>query len=420
MTIVRTNCRLYIFLSAFLLLGMIGCEKSQSGFVVPTTPLVMVSHPVEREVTDYEIFTARTQAVQSVDIKPRVTGFLTKILFKDGDTVKKGDLLFEIDDRTYKANLDQAKASLELSQAALVKNQADYDIGLTVQKQNKGAISEQELVRRLGSRDESKASVDKSKADIELAQLYYDWCKITSPIDGRISRHLVDEGNLVTEQMTTLTNIVSLKPIWAYFDVDQNTAQHYQNLVAEGKIKSPRKSEIPVQMGVGESKDFPISGAVDFINNQLDPNTGSIRLRAKFANEDGKLLSGLFTRIQLPLTLPHPALLVVDSAVGTNQGQRYVLVVNDQNEVEYRIVEVGQMHDSLREVKTHRTITQTGADGKDVAKQVEVLKPTDKIIVEGLLRVRPGIKVEAKLVDMQTLLNSPGTAPETKPEKSAK
>mgnify|MGYP002623554182 CR=1 FL=1 len=389
------------------LAALAGCSQSRPAVKPTPPPVVRVSTPIERQVTDYEVFTARTQADQSVDINPRVTGYLTKILFKDGDEVKTGDVLFEIDDRSYKASLDQAKAGLKVAQADLTKSQAEYDIGLSVQKQNKGAMSEQEIARRLGARDEAAASVEKAQADIELAQLYYDWCKVRTPIDGRVSRHLVDVGNLVTENVTTLTNVVSISPIWAYFNVDQNTAEHYQRLVTEGKIKSPRASEIPVEMAIGANADFSIDGAIDFVSNQLDASTGSIQLRAVFKNENGKLVSGLFTRVRVPASPPHSALLVTDAAVGTNQGQRYVLVVNDQQEVEYRIVDVGQMHNGLREVKPYRTITDTGPDGKDVTKQVEVLKPTDRVIVEGLLRARPGIKVDPQKVDMLTLLRSP-------------
>src|SRR5262249_55803714 len=159
------------------------------------------------------------------------TGYLTKILFKDGDDVKDGQVLFQIDDRPYKAALDQAKAALDFNKAALGKNQANYDIGLAVAKQQKGAISEQELTKRLGARDESKAGVEQAEAALENAQLNYDWCKVTSPITGRANTHFVDIGNIVTKDTTTLTNLVSLKPMWAYFDVDQRTALHVQQLV---------------------------------------------------------------------------------------------------------------------------------------------------------------------------------------------
>jgi multidrug efflux pump subunit AcrA (membrane-fusion protein) len=205
---------------------------------------------------------------------------------------------------------------------------------------------------------------------------------------------------------------VSIKPIWAYFDVDQNTASRYQDLVLKGEVESPRKDEIPADMAVVGDVDFAVKGVIDFVSNQFDPNTGSVRLRAVFPNDNGTLVAGLFGRVRVPISAPHPALLVTDSAVGTNQSQRFVLVVNDQNEVEYRAVDVGQMHGSLREVLRFREVTETGPNGQGVLTKVEVLKPTDRVIVEGLQRVRPGVKVEPKLVSMTTLLVK--TEPEPK------
>jgi RND family efflux transporter MFP subunit len=373
--------------------------------VTATPPVVVqVSKPVERKVTDYQVFTARTEAVQTVDVKARVTGYLTKLLFKDGDEVKTGSVLFEIDDRQYKATLDEAKANLDVAKAALVKTQAEYDIGLNVQKQNPGAISTQELTKRLGGRDEAKGNVEKCKAALENAQLNYDWCKVTSPLAGRVNRHFVSVGNLVSQDATVLTNIVAVRPIWAYFDVDQNTMRHYQELVAKGTVPSPRQTEIPVQMGVGTDKSFPLMGVIDFLSNQLDAGTGSVRVRAVFPNDDKTpLVPGLFTRVRVPSSAPHEALLVTELAIGTNQGQKFLLIVNDKNEVEYRAVELGMMHDGLREVKRTRQLIETDTQGKETSKEVEVLKPTDRIIVNGLQRVRQGVVVDPKLVDMQTL-----------------
>jgi multidrug efflux pump subunit AcrA (membrane-fusion protein) len=211
---------------------------------------------------------------------------------------------------------------------------------------------------------------------------------------------------MVTQGVTVLDNIVSLKPVWAYFNVDQNTALQIQILTREGKIQSTRTGEIPVGMTVeaGNDEAFPIAGTIDYVSNQLDPNTGSIQVRAVFPNKDETLVAGLFARIRVPIAAPHKALLVNDRALGTDQGQRFIVVVNDKNEVERRMVEVGQLHDGLREVYAFRTVTEPGSDGKLVAKKVEVLKPTDWLVVEGLMRARPGDKVEPKHVDLQTLL----------------
>lgn len=428
-----------------------GCDKKNPDLVNTPPPTVMVSHPVERTVTDYEVFTARTQAVQSVEVKARVTGYLNKILFKDGTLVEADKtVLFEIDDRPYKATLDQAKAALEvansdlqvakagleIAKAALVKTQADYEIGVNVKKTDPGAISDQEIVKRLGARDESKGGIDKakaaieeakgvidkSKANLENAQLYFDWCKVRAPISGRITRHFVDVGNMVNQDTTDLANIVSLKPMWAYINVDQNTVLQIQALVREGKVETFRSGKVPANMsvGVGSDETFPFAGTIDYTSPALDPNTGTVQVRCVFPNEDEKLVSGLFGRIQGPIGAPHPALLVADRAVGTDQGQRYILVVNDKDEVEYRPVDVGQVHDGLREVKRFRTKMEAGPDGKEIAKQVEVLKPTDLVIVLGLQRARPGDKVAPKLVDMQTLLTESATDKKSTPPGASK
>jgi RND family efflux transporter MFP subunit len=402
----RNVCAL--LLCTFIPLALAGCEEKNPPAVATPPPVVQVSLPVKRtgkdQVTDYQIFTARTEAVQSVDVKSRVTGYLTKLLFKDGDEVKEGSVLFEIDNRPYKATLAQAKAALEIAKASLVKTQAEYDIGLSVQKQDPGAISVQELTKRQGGRDEAKANVEKSKAELERAQLNFDWCKVTSPLSGRVNRHFVSVGNLVNQDATTLTNIVSVRPIWAYFDVDQNTARRYQELVAKGTVKAARETEIPVQMAVGSDKNFSFQGVIDFLSNQLDPGTGSIRLRATFPNTGNTpLIAGLFTRVRVPASAPHDALLVTELAIGTNQGQKYILVVNDKNEAEYRVVELGLMHDGLREVFRTRQFTETDSAGKETVKELEVLKPSDRIIVNGLQRVRPGVVVDPKPVDMQTM-----------------
>jgi len=416
----RSFGKLSLLFLLTITLVAVGCDEKNPRAVATPPPVVMVAYPVERTVTDYQIFTARTQAVQSVDIKARVTGYLTKINFKDGAVVKEGDVLFQIDDRPYKAALDDAKAMLEFSNASLIKAQADYDIGINVQKANKGAISVQEIDKRLGARDESKASVDKAKAQLENAQLNYDWCKVTAPISGLMSRHFVDAGNLVSQDTTLLANIVSLKPVWAYFDVDENTVRRYQKLVQQGKLKSARDGDSPVAMSLAGDQGFPINGVIDYVSNQLDPNTGSIQVRAVFPNEDGTIAAGLFGRIRVPITEPQPALLVADAAVGTNQGQRYVLVVDDKNVVDFRPVDVGQVFDGLREVKRYRTIITPGPDGKDATEKVEALKATDRVIVDGLQRVRPGATVEPRLVDMVTQLTKPVGQPKTPPATAPK
>lgn len=386
---------------------IVGCREKHPELEELPPPVVDIATPVVQTVTDYQIFTARTQAVQSVELKARVTGYLTKINFKDGDPVKEGEVLFEIDDRPYKAALAEAQGALELAKASLVEFQAEYDIGTNLKKMNAGAISEQDLVKRLGARDKAKGEVEEATANLQSAQLNYDWCKVTSPISGLAARHLVDVGNVVDLNVTSLTSIVSLKPVWAYINVDQNTAQRVYALVKGGKMMGFRSGKVPVQMGVGvgSEQSFPIAGVIDYVGNQLDPNTGTIQVRAAFPNEDESLAAGLFVRIRAPVSAPHRALLVNDRAVGTNQGQKFILVINEKDVVEYRPVDVGQVHEGLREVMPTYAIPAPGPEGTEVTKRVEVLKPTDRVIVDGLQRVRPGDKVQPKTVDMLTLLS---------------
>jgi RND family efflux transporter MFP subunit len=391
---------------ASLALLAASCTSKNPAPVATPAPVVEVAVPLERIVTDYNVYIARTQAVKSVDVKPRVTGYLTKICFKDGDMVKENEVLFEIDDRPYKAALDRATAELKYRKAALVEAQAFYDIGLAVQKQEKGAISQQEITKRLGGRDEAAAAIEVAEATLYNAKLNYDWCKVTinPPLQGRISRHLVDEGNLVTADQTVLANVVSLDPMWAYFPVDENSAQEYQEKVMEGKLKSARDARVDVAMALGLSTHFDFKGYIDYVGNQFDPNTGSLTVRATIPNKDARLYAGEFGRVRVPMSEPHKGLLVADSAIGFEQGQRYILVVNDQNVVEQRGVEVGQLHDGFREVRRYRTVTELNAEGKNVARDIEVLRPTDRLIVSGLQRVRPGVTVQPRVVNMALLV----------------
>jgi len=394
---------------AGLALLAFGCTSKNPAPVATPAPIVEVAVPLQRIVTDYNVYIARTQAVKSVNVKPRVTGYLTKICFADGVMVNEDQVLFEIDDRPYKAALDRAKGELKYRKAALVEAQAFYDIGLAVQKQEKGAISQQEITKRFGARDEAAAAIEVADANLYNAQLNYDWCKVTinPPLKGRISRHLVDEGNLVTADQTVLANVVSLDPMWAYFPVDENSAQEYQEKIMEGKLKSARDARVDVEMALGLSTDFGFKGHIDYVGNQFDPNTGSLTVRATIPNPEGRLYAGEFGRVRVPMSEPHEALLVADSAIGFEQGQRHVLVVNDQNVVETRGVEVGQLHDGFREVKRYRTVVEVNAEGKNVARQIEVLRPTDRVLVSGLQRVRPGVTVQPRLTDMALLVAAP-------------
>ena len=383
----------------------------------PQTPTVTVSKPIEDEVTDYAEFTGRTDAVVNTDIRPRVTGYLVGMPFKEGALVKKDDVLFQIDDRPYKASLDQAKATLDAAKAALdqakatleatraglIKAQADYDIGLAVQKQNKGAISEQELARRLGARDEAKASVESALAGVPKAQatieqtraslgqtqLNYDWCKVRSPIDGQVGRYLFTLGNLVNADLTVLTTVVTTHPMYVYFDIDENTMLDVlRKRVLPSKVDLlAEKDGVPVFCGLADEQGFPHKGYVNFGNNVVNPSTGTITMRGVFenpANPVGKALlrPGMFVRVHLPLDRPRRALLVSEKALGSDQGQKFLLVVDDKNVVAYRRVKTGPLQENgLRVI----------ADG---------LKTGERVIISGLQMVRPQMTVQTEELPM--------------------
>ena len=359
-----------------------GCNRKAAAPKEAPPQTVTVSKPVQREITDYVDFTGRTDAIINTEIRPRVTGYLTEMPFKEGSIVKKDQTLFKIDERPYKAALDMAKASLEVAKASLVKAQADYDIGLNVQKQSAGAISQQELNKRLGARDEAVGQVDRAKADLENAQLNFDWCQVKSPIDGQVGRYQFTLGNLVNQNQSVLTSVVTQDPMYVYFDVDENNMLDIlRKLVLPSKVDiMNEKGGVPVLMGLSDETGFPHKGFVNFSNNVVNPSTGTITLRGEFENEGnavGKRLlrPGMFVRVRLPIGKPQPALLVCEQAIGTDQTNKYLLTVDDKNKVDYQKITPGPVQD----------------DGLRV---VEGIKADQWIIVNGLQLVRPGVEVK--------------------------
>jgi multidrug efflux system membrane fusion protein len=348
--------------------------------------VVTVSQPVKRDVTDYIDYTGRTDAVNSVDIRPRVTGYLVKMPFTEGSEVKKGDLLFEIDPRPYQAQLDQAEGQVELNRARLKLAKADNVRAKGIAK-TPGAISQQDLDTYQAKEDEAIAALAASIANLETFKLNREFCEVTSPIDGEVSRYYFTLGNLANQDTTLLTTVVSLDPVYAYFDVDERTLLEIRNAINSGKLAVAGPGEIPVLMGLQGEVGYPHSGLVNFINNRVDPYTGTITLRGVFANPKPangvRLLSpGLFVRVRVPIGKPHPALLVTDRAVGTDQDRKYLYVVDAQNKVQYRKVQLGALQeDGLRVI-------------------TEGLEPDDWVIVTGLQMARPGATVSPDRVPM--------------------
>jgi membrane fusion protein, multidrug efflux system len=374
--------------AAFFVLAS-GCTRRPTPSVAPP-PLVTVSRPSERQVTNYADFTGRTDAEFATVIRPRVTGYLVGMPFKEGAHVLKDQVLFQIDDRPYKAALDLAKATEQAAEAALVKAQAEYDIALAVQKQSKGAVSYRQMVRDLGARDEAKANLERTKASVTSAQLNYDWCSVRSPIDGQVGRFQFTLGNLVNADVTELTTVVSEDPMYVYFDVDENTMLAVLRTVVlpskEDLLSKPHA--VPVFMGLADEPGFPHKGYVNYKSNVVNASTGTILLRGSFDNPathvDKRLLRpGMFVRVRLPTGKPYRALLVAEAALQSDQGQKYLLVVNDKNVVEYRRVKTGPLQeDGLRVIS-------------------EGLKPGELVIVEGLQMVRPEMTVKVEEKPMQ-------------------
>jgi RND family efflux transporter MFP subunit len=386
-------------------LGLAACTRAPSEAPAPALTSVMVSYPVERDVTDYADFTARTDAVDSVGVRARVWGYLDKVNFKEGTLVKKGDVLFEIDPRTYQAALNQAEGNLASMEARLKR--LDADLGRAQQLVGKGAMSREEYDRIAGDRGETAASIRALQAAVERAKLDLAFTKVTAPVSGRISRTLVTMGNLVQsgDQSggTLLTTIVSVDPMYAYFDVDEHTVLRVRQLVREGRADSPRDGVVPVWLGLANEDGHPHRGTIDFVDNQVNPRTGTMRLRGVFPNKDQVLAPGLFSRVRAPIGRPHKALLVSERALDTDQGQKILYVVNEKNEVASRPIRVGALHDGLRAIE----------DG---------LRPGERVIVNGLQQVRPGVTVEPKLVDMPVAPAARGpaeTAQALKPDGSA-
>jgi RND family efflux transporter MFP subunit len=352
------------------------CQQQQAAPPPPPPPKVTVSQPVVRDVVEWDEYTGRLEAVESVEIRARVNGYLQSVHFTDGAIVKKGALLFVIDPRPYQAELNRAKAQLEQVIARFERTQKDFARAQQLVKSR--AMSQEEVDTRAADQREAQQAVQAARAAVEAARLNVEFTQVKAPISGRISRHLVTEGNLInggTADSTLLTRIVSLDPLYGYFDVDERAFLKYTRLWRNGTRPGSREVNIPVDLGLADETGFPHQGQLDFIDNRLDPNTGTMTGRAVFPNPDQALISGLFARTRLPGSSQYEALLLPDGAIGSDQTQRFAFVVNDQNTVEYRRVELGPIINGLRVI----------LDG---------LKPEDRVIVNGVQRVRTGAKVD--------------------------
>jgi RND family efflux transporter MFP subunit len=379
---------------AGLIVGLAaGCRKGPAAPPPSAPPAIPVSHPVQRVVADYVEYTGRTDAVQSVGVRARVTGYLMEVPFKEGAEVKKDDRLFEIDPRPYQAVVDQAKAQIAVAAALSKYAKANRERAQIAYE--KGAGSKQDLDQAVAYEDEVAAQIRAYKANLAAAELNLGFTHVVSPIDGQVSRYYYTPGNLINQDQTLLTTVVSVDPMYAYFDMDERTVLRLRTAINAGKIKpTGGGAELPVSMAVEGEEGYPHAGTIDFTNNVVNPSTATLAARGVFANpkpaNGQRLLSpGMFVRIRLPVSDPHPALLVVDRALGSDQGLKYLYVIDSQNKVQYRRVETGPLQD----------------DGLRVIEKG--LAPDDWVVVGALQQLRPGVQIEPDRVLMPT----PGAPP---------
>lgn len=349
-----------------------GCGQTQAQPGDPPPPKVTVAEVLSRDVTEWTELTGRLEAVNTVEVRPRVSGYVLAARFSEGALVRRGDLLFQIDPRPFQAEVDRLKAELNRARATVAR--ATLEAGRAERLSSQDAMSREEHDRRASFAAEAAAQVDAVAAALRSAELNLEFTRITAPISGRVSRAIATEGNLVASGETLLTTIVSLDPIYAVFDVDEQ---------AFLRFGANPKGGLPVRMGLSNDTGFPQQGRLNFVDNRVDPSTGTIRGRAVFANPNHALTPGLFVRLRLRAATRQGGLLVQDEAIGTDLDKRFVYVVTPEKAIEQRVVTLGPaVDDGLRLVRSG-------------------LVTGELVVVNGLQRVRPGMKVDTEKVPME-------------------
>lgn len=364
---------LIIFCSMFLFSS---CHKPEQA--PPPNLEVKVEHPLKKKVIEWDEYTGRFQSIDRVEVRSRVSGYLERINFKDGQIVNRGDVLFVIDQRPFQAELESAQAQLEGTQAR--RELANKNLERAKKLLQAGAISKQDFDSRFQEEEVGKAASSQAAAAVQSAELNLGFTEVRAPVSGRISRNFISEGNLISgggESSTLLTTIVSIDPIYFYFDASESNLLKYIRLDKSGKRTSSRTKANPLWVKLLDEEEFIHEGYMDFVDNEIDSGTGTMMARAVFPNSDGLLEPGMFGKAKLPSSGEYEATLVLDEVIGTNQSKKYVFVVNDKDEVEIKFVELGPLHDEkLRIIRSGLT-------------------DTDKIIISNLIKVRPGIKVKS-------------------------
>jgi len=355
---------------AAIVLALAGCGKAPQN-AASKPPTVTVAAPEERAVLEYEDLPGRVAAIENVEVKARVTGFLNKVHFQEGTEVNKGDLLYTIDPREFQADLDSAAAALQQAQAQTAQAKSDYVRSKQLSTQK--VIAAQETEKQGTAVLAAEAAARSAQARLDKAKLDLEYSEIRAPISGKISRTSVTEGNLVANG-NTLTSIVSQDPVYVYFDAPERVVLRWDK-VANDKGAGGLVARAKAFVGLLNEEGFPREGRVDFSDNELSPGTGTLKMRAVVPNDDRRLRIGMFVRARLTLDQPRETLLVPERAVGIDQGQRFVYIINGDSKVEYRKVSTGQVFDGKLAI-------------------VEGLKPQDRVITEGMHLLRPGEAVQ--------------------------
>ena len=396
--------RLFRCISRYALSGLLllltACAQQPPAATAPPPPKVTVSQPISRDVVEWEEYTGRLEAMESVEVRARVNGYLQSIHFKNGVSVKQGDLLFVIDSRPYQAELERAKADLGLATARLERTGKDLARAQMLVRSR--AVSEEEVDTKISDQRQAQESVQAARAMVNAAQLNVEFTQVRAPISGRISRHFVSIGNLInggTTQSTLLTTIVSLDPIYCYFEADERAYLKGMRQARNGDRTNGRAGKQPVYVGLADEEAFPHQGYIDFVDNRLDQNTGTITGRAVLPNPDLLLAPGLFARVRIPAGGKYKALMLPPEALGSDLSQQFVFVVDNQNLAQYRKVAMGPIIDGLRVIR----------DG---------LQPDDWVIVKGVQRAKTGAKVDPIKQDSAGSQPSPPAEPERTAQKT--
>jgi multidrug efflux system membrane fusion protein len=424
----------FVCLASALAMLVAGCDsRGGKQGAADTTVTLPVAHPAEREVTDYIDYTGRTNAKHNVIVQPRATGYLVAMPFKEGDYVNEGELLFRIDPKPYEAQLKAAKASVAQNEASVRYAIATNKRFKEARKKQPDAVSERELDQYQAAEEQAAANLDLAKANLESAKLNLEYTEVRAPISGQISRYYLTLGNLVNQDVTQLTTLVSMDPMYVNFDMDEPTLMRIKQAIQEGKVKLPSEgpdvtlsagaqamanlaapmpgrlaaaaslhpltgagADMLVYMAIPGDESPQRKGVINFFDNQVNPGTGSIQVRGKFPNpviaQNTHLLApGMFVRVRLPIGQPQQSLLVIDRAVTSDQGRKYVYVLDADGKIEQRKVTIGSLQDDGL-----RVITQG-------------LKKDDWVLIGGLQQIRPGMKVPTEQMDSMPTLTAPAT-----------